>query len=84
MLVAGLQETELGGTAPLLARFRSNGALDRTFGRGGIVAPKPALEGKDPSEPSYGIRGGGALQDVAVQPRGPIVAVGARNAAGGG
>ncbi len=83
-LVAGFQETELGGTAPLLARYRSNGTLDRTFGRGGIVASKPALEGKDPSEPSYGIRGGGTLQDVAVQPGGPIVAVGARNVAGGG
>jgi uncharacterized delta-60 repeat protein len=84
VLVAGFQETELGGTAPLLARFRSNGALDRSFGEGGIVAPKPALEGKDPSEPSYGIRGGGTLQDVAVQPGGRIVAAGARNLAGGG
>jgi uncharacterized delta-60 repeat protein len=84
VLVAGLQETELGGTAPLLARYRSNGSLDRSFGRGGIVAPKPALEGKNPSEPSYGVRGGGALEDVAVQSRGPIVAVGSRNAAGGG
>ncbi len=84
VLVAGFQETELGGTATLLARYRSNGTLDRSFGRGGIVAPKPALEGKDPSEPNYGIRGGGTLQDVALQPGGPIVAVGARNLAGGG
>lgn len=84
VLVAGFQETELGGTAPLLARYRPNGTLDRSFGRGGVVAPKPALEGKDPSEPSFGIRGGGTLQDVAVQPGGPIVAVGARNVAGGG
>lgn len=84
VLVAGFQETELGGTAPLLARFRSDGALDRTFGRRGIVAPKPAVEGKEPSEPSFGLRGGGTLQDVALQPGGRIIAVGARNVAGGG
>jgi uncharacterized delta-60 repeat protein len=84
VLIAGFQETELGGTATLLARYRPNGTLDRSFGRGGVVAPKPALEGKDPSAPSYGIRGGGTLQDLAVQPGGRIVAVGARNVAGGG
>jgi uncharacterized delta-60 repeat protein len=84
-LVAGFQETELGGTAPLLARFRADGTLDRSFGRRGVIAPRPAIEGKDPADPNYGLRGGGVLQDVAVAPEGGrIVAVGGRNEAGGG
>jgi len=84
VIVAGYQETELGGTAPLLARYQSNGALDRTFGHRGVIAPKPATEGKDPSDPTYGLHGGGVLQDAAVQPGGPIIAVGGRNEEGGG
>jgi uncharacterized delta-60 repeat protein len=76
VLLAGFQENELGGTAPLLTRFRPNGALDRSFGRGGVVAPKPASEGVDDA---HVFRGGGALRDVAVGPGGRIVAVGAQN-----
>lgn len=84
VLVAGYQETELGGTAPLLARYRPDGALDPSFGHRGVVAPKPAIEGKTPSDPNYNVRGGGAFYGVAVQPGGRIIAVGARNAEGGG
>jgi uncharacterized delta-60 repeat protein len=76
IVVAGYQENSLRGTAPLLARFHPYGSLDRGFGRGGVVAPKPASEGTDARHP---LEGGGLLHDVAVQRGGRIVAVGARN-----
>jgi len=80
ILLAGFQENEFGGTAPLLARFRPNGALDRGFGQGGKVAPLPASEGSDPGH----LKGGGAVRDVAVDRAGRIVAVGGVNESGGG
>jgi uncharacterized delta-60 repeat protein len=76
IVVAGYQENSLRGTAPLLARFRPDGSLDRSFGRGGVVAPKPASEGTDALHSTVG---GGLLHDVAVQRGGRIVAVGAQN-----
>lgn len=76
ILVAGYQENELGGTATLLARFRPNGFLDRSFGGGGVIAPKPAVEGVDAAHLD---RGGGAFHDVAIQHGGRIIAVGGQN-----
>jgi uncharacterized delta-60 repeat protein len=76
ILVAGYQENELGGTATLLARYRSDGSLDRGFGVNGVIAPKPAAEGVDQAHLD---RGGGAFHDVAVGPGGRIVAVGGQN-----
>lgn len=75
-VVVGYQENELSGTAPVLARYRSNGSLDPSFGHRGIVAPKPASEGGDAAHP---VQGGGVLHDVAIQPSGRIIAVGAQN-----
>jgi uncharacterized delta-60 repeat protein len=76
ILVAGRQETELGGTALLLARYRRDGTLDRSFAGRGFIAPKPASEGVDDAHLD---RGGSALHDVVVQPGGRIVAVGGLN-----
>jgi uncharacterized delta-60 repeat protein len=70
-VVAGFQAWT-GGFAPLLARYRTDGRLDRSFGHGGIVAPRLKIEGGD------------VLHDVALQPGGRIVAAGARNEAAGG
>lgn len=58
--------------APVLARLRPNGRPDRSFGSGGLVAPRPRE--KD----------GVALYGVTVQRNGRIVAVGARNERSGG
>jgi uncharacterized delta-60 repeat protein len=80
ILVAGYQENEFEGTAPLLVRFRPNGAMDTSFGQGGRVAPVPASEGSDPAQ----LRGGGAVYDVAVDGDGRILAVGGLNELGGG
>jgi len=76
ILVAGYQENELGGTATLLARYRPDGSLDHSFGGGGVIAPKPAVEGVDAAHLD---RGGGAFHDVAVQRDGRIIAVGGQN-----
>ncbi len=81
IVAAGYQVNGSGGTAPLLVRFRADGSRDPSFGRGGVVAPKPGPEVANPLEP---FRGGGVLHDVAIQPGGRIVAVGAQNENGGG
>jgi len=81
ILVAGRQENELGGTATLLARYRPDGSLDRSFAGRGVIAPKPAVEGVDAAHLD---RGGGAFHDVAVQPGGRIIAVGGQNEERGG
>jgi uncharacterized delta-60 repeat protein len=70
-MVAGFQGWE-GGFAPLLARYRGDGSLDRSFGHGGLVAPRPRVEGGD------------VFHGVALQPDGRIIAVGARNEVAGG
>lgn len=80
VVVAGYQVNESGGTAPLLARFRSDGSLDSSFGRRGVVAPKPGPEKPLPVDP---YRGGGLLHDVAIQPGGRIVAAGSLNESAG-
>ena len=58
IVVAGYQANSSGGTAPLLARFRPDGSPDTSFGRSGVVAPKPGPEVPNPLEP---FRGGGVL-----------------------
>ena len=81
VVVAGYAANEVGGTAPLLVRFRTDGALDPGFGRDGVVVSKPGPEKPDPLDP---YRGGGILRDVAIQrPSGRIVAVGSLNENGG-
>lgn len=66
ILIAGSRSPQ-GVTAPMLARLRPDGSLDPGFGDGGLVQPKPRFARRD------------VLYDVAVQRRGRIVAVGARN-----
>jgi uncharacterized delta-60 repeat protein len=80
VVVAGYAVNESGGTAPLLARFRAEGALDASFGRGGVVVSKPGAEKPDPLDP---YRGGGVLHDVAIQAGGRIVAAGSLNETAG-
>jgi uncharacterized delta-60 repeat protein len=57
--------------APIVMRLRPNGRPDPSFGRGGLIAPKPGTAPPD------------MLQAVAVQPSGRIVAVGVRKRKGG-
>jgi uncharacterized delta-60 repeat protein len=81
VVVAGYAINEVGGTAPLLVRFRPDGAPDPSFGRRGVVVSKPGPEKPNPLDP---YRGGGILRDVAIQrPGGRIVAVGSLNENGG-
>jgi uncharacterized delta-60 repeat protein len=79
-VVAGFAANETGGTSPVLARFRTDGALDSSFGRGGVVVSKPGPEKPDPLDP---YRGGGLFRDVALQTGGRIVAAGSLNENGG-
>jgi uncharacterized delta-60 repeat protein len=72
IVVAGFRRNTLGHVDPVLVRFRADGALDPSFGRGGKVLSKPILAG------------GEVLHAVAVEAGGRIVAVGARNESGGG
>jgi len=80
ILVAGYQQSpgsiRFQQTAPLLARYRPNGQLDRGFGQGGTVAPRPPFKPELPGGPLFG---GTVLHEVAIAPGGRIVAVGARN-----
>jgi uncharacterized delta-60 repeat protein len=76
IILAGFQENEFGGTAPILARFSAGGRLDHHFGSRGVVAPRPASEGQDPRDPYYRLKGGGRILDIAVRPDGEIIAVG--------
>lgn len=80
ILVAGYQENEFGGTAPLLVRFRPDGTMDGSFGRGGKVAPVPGSEASDPAQ----LRGGGAVYDISLGGDGRIYAAGGLNESGGG
>lgn len=80
IVVAGYAVNETGGTAPMLTRFRSEGAPDASFGRGGVVVSKPGPEQPDPVDP---YRGGGLLRDVAIQVGSRIVAAGSLNETGG-
>jgi uncharacterized delta-60 repeat protein len=80
-LVAGYRDNEVGGTAPLLARFLADGSPDPSFGSAGFVTRRPASEGTDPLFPR---EGGGQLHDVAVARGGVIVAVGGINEVHGG
>jgi len=80
VVVAGYAANETGGTSPLLVRFRTDGALDASFGRGGMVVSKLGPEKPESIEP---YRGGGILRDVAVQTGGRIVAAGSLNENGG-
>jgi uncharacterized delta-60 repeat protein len=57
---------------PILMRLRPNGSPDTSFGRRGLIAPKPG--GKVPPD---------MLHAVAVQPGGRIIAVGVRKRKGG-
>jgi uncharacterized delta-60 repeat protein len=66
IVVAGFWHGYSGNTHPLLAGFRRDGSLDRSFGHDGIVMSRRRPRG---------LRGG-ALHDVAIQPGGRIVAVG--------
>src|SRR5262249_36149635 len=75
IVVAGYRYDSFDGFAPVLARFRPDGRLDRSFGRGGVAAPKPGSEGKRRTLASSG----GELQYVAIAPSGRIVAVGAQD-----
>ena len=68
IVAAGYQPRESRGSAPVLVRFRPDGSFDRSFGRGGVVAPARAYQ------PA---RLGEVLHDVAIQPGGRIIAVGA-------
>lgn len=72
IVVAGFRRNTLGHVDPVLVRFRSNGSLDASFGRGGRVVSKPVLAG------------GEVLHAVALEAGGRIVGVGARNESGGG
>lgn len=71
-VVVGFQSTVVRQAGPVLARFRSDGSLDPSFGRGGKVVSKPVFGD------------GEVLHGVAVEAGGRIVAVGARNEGGGG
>lgn len=75
MLVGGFQDNGEGGTAPLIARYRPDGRLDRSFGHGGLIAPKPASEGVDLTH--FGV-GGGILLDLAAS-GGRVIGAGAQN-----
>lgn len=66
IVVAGYRNLR-GPRAPLLARYRPDGSLDRSFGREGIATRKPSYR--------YGNE---VLHDVAVQAGGRILAVGGR------
>jgi uncharacterized delta-60 repeat protein len=70
ILVAGYRSLR-GPRAALLARYRPDGSLDRSFGRKGVVIRKPSFR-----------LGNELLHDVAVQPGGRILAVGGRGERG--
>jgi uncharacterized delta-60 repeat protein len=76
IILAGYQENEFGGSAPVVARYSPAGRIDRGFGSNGLIAPLPATEGQDPSDPFYKLKGGGRFLDVAVRADGEIIAVG--------
>lgn len=69
VLLAGYREVR-EAFAPALARFTPQGVLDRRFGQGGRITPRPTYEGR------HVLEGGERLHDLAVQPDGTIVAVG--------
>jgi len=62
-----------GAYAPALARFTPDGLLEKSFGVGGKVTPRPSYNGK---RLTVGEEGGESLNDVAVEPDGTIVGVG--------
>lgn len=67
ILIAGSRTPE-GTDTPLLARLLPGGSLDPSFGAGGLVRPGVKNHARED-----------VLYDVAVQPSGRLVAVGARN-----
>ncbi len=72
IVVAGVRETQRGTSAPLLVAYRADGRIDRSFGRGGVVAPQVAPERIPHSRgyfPSY-------FADVGARPGGGLLAVG--------
>jgi len=73
IVVVGWRHKPSAPAAPLLVRYRRDGSFDRSFGRRGIVTQKPNFR-----------RGGDVLHDVAIEPSGRIVAVGARGEHGFG
>lgn len=72
IVVVGWRHPE-GHAAPLLVRYRRDGSFDRSFGLRGVVTQK--LDNFRPGE---------ILHDVAIEPNGRIVAVGARGEHGFG
>lgn len=71
VLLAGYRDRE-GALAPALVRFTPKGRLDRSFGGGGKVLPRPVRGGRRID----GDGGGERLHDLAIQPDGTIVGVG--------
>jgi uncharacterized delta-60 repeat protein len=69
VLLAGYREVR-SAYAPAVARFTSRGKLDRGFGTGGRITPRPTYGGRQVKE------GGVRLHDIAVEPDGTIVTVG--------
>lgn len=66
IVVGGFWRRKPGRTRPLLARFHPDGELDRSFGNDGIVIWRRP-----------GRRGPELLHDIAIQPGGRIIGVGA-------
>jgi uncharacterized delta-60 repeat protein len=73
VVVVGWRHRPFAPAAPLLVRYRRDGSFDRSFGHRGIVTQRPNER-----------RGGDVLHDVAIEPNGRIVAVGARGERGFG
>ncbi len=71
ILLAGYRDSE-GAFAPALARFTVKGHLDRSFGNGGKVLPRPVRGGRRIDADG----GGERLHDVAIEPDGTIIGAG--------
>jgi uncharacterized delta-60 repeat protein len=70
IIVAGFRHGGGRRTAPLIARFRPGGSLDNSFGRDGVlIGPRPPGR--------YGRDRGEVVHDLAIQPGGRLITVGA-------